>query len=247
MFFCSVAHADTETINWYMDNNVYATTTCESGGDITLPTTPIKYGYTFQGWSGYVPIEYLESTGTQWIDTGFKPNNNSGFHIDYYADSSLQPRVFMLAQNLNDTPYGFGIVLGRGSNTAVYNGRRSGDSYWHCNDLTGIGRYVINVDKTAASITDSTGTQISYTFPSDTFQFTQNLCLFTLNNEGTIIENTSSVRIYSCKIYDNNTLVRDFIPVLDPNGVPCMYDRVEDKFYYNAGTGDFIAGPVIGG
>ncbi len=36
-----------------------------------------------------------------------------------------------------------------------------------------------------------------------------------------------------------------FIPILDINGTPCMYDKVEDKFYYNAGTGQFIAGPAI--
>ena len=34
-------------------------------------------------------------------------------------------------------------------------------------------------------------------------------------------------------------------PVLDKNGTPCMYDNVTDQFFYNAGTGQFIAGPVI--
>ena len=54
------------------------------------------------------------------------------------------------------------------------------------------------------------------------------------------------IKIYYFKIYDNDVLVRDFIPVLDNYGTPCMYDKVERKFYYNAGTGDFIAGPIIG-
>ena len=43
--------ADTETIKWYSDGNVYDTTTCQSGGDVNLPaTTPTKRGYTFNGW-----------------------------------------------------------------------------------------------------------------------------------------------------------------------------------------------------
>ena len=46
-------------------------------------------------------------------------------------------------------------------------------------------------------------------------------------------------------LYDNDVLVRDFIPVLDSNGTPCMLDKVEGKFYYNQGTGQFIAGPAI--
>ena len=54
-----------------------------------------------------------------------------------------------------------------------------------------------------------------------------------------------SIRIYSFKIYDNGTLIRDMIPVKDLSGIACMYDKVSGQFFYNAGTGDFIAGPEI--
>lgn len=195
---------------------------------------------------GYTEIEYLESTGTQYIDTGFKPNQDSGFIIDYYANSTQQPRVFMIAQDIGSSSYGFGIVLGRGANIAVYNGKRLPANYWQCNDFSGTGRYTINVNKTAAVIKDSTGTRVTYTFPTDTFQLEYNLYLFTLNNGRTIIENTSSVRIYSCKLYDNGTLVRDFVPCLDNYNVPCLYDLVGEQTYYNAGTGEFVAGPSVG-
>lgn len=56
----------------------------------------------------------------------------------------------------------------------------------------------------------------------------------------------SGVRIYSYKVWDNNdSIVRNFVPALDGNDTPCLYDKVEGKFYYNAGTGNFIAGPII--
>lgn len=54
------------------------------------------------------------------------------------------------------------------------------------------------------------------------------------------------VKIYSCQIYDGSTLIRDFIPVKDEDGVGCMYDRANGKFYYNAGTGDFLLGSETG-
>ncbi len=44
------------------------------------------------------------------------------------------------------------------------------------------------------------------------------------------------------KIYSNNKLVRDFIPVLDEDNKPCLYDKVEKKYYYNQGTGEFLYG-----
>ena len=53
------------------------------------------------------------------------------------------------------------------------------------------------------------------------------------------------MRLYHFRLYNGDTLVRDFIPVLDQNDTPCLYDRVSRTLFYNVGTGDFIAGPVI--
>ena len=50
IFFCSVAVAETITINWGVDNKPYTITTCEIGGDVILPTSPTKRGHVFKGW-----------------------------------------------------------------------------------------------------------------------------------------------------------------------------------------------------
>ena len=47
-----------------------------------------------------------------------------------------------------------------------------------------------------------------------------------------------------CKIYKDTSLIRDFIPVKDENNVVCLYDKISNQYFYNAGTGDFIAGGV---
>lgn len=50
-----------------------------------------------------------------------------------------------------------------------------------------------------------------------------------------------NIRIYYAKIWDDGTLVRDFIPaVRNDDGVIGMYDQVNDVFYANDGTGSFI-------
>ena len=47
---------------------------------------------------------------------------------------------------------------------------------------------------------------------------------------------------YYTKIWKDNTLLYDLIPVVKDN-VGCMYNKVDGTFFYNAGSGDFIIGP----
>ena len=49
-------------------------------------------------------------------------------------------------------------------------------------------------------------------------------------------------KTYYAKIWDDNILVRDYIPVLDYDMRPCMYDKVSGKFFYNQGTDEFLYG-----
>ena len=65
--------------------------------------------------------------------------------------------------------------------------------------------------------------------------------VFAVNNSGTVIRKTS-LNLYYFQIYDNDILVRDYIPVLDTSKRPCMFDKVEKKCYYNQGTGEFLYG-----
>lgn len=243
ILFCTTVFA--HTIEWYVGDNLLSTTTCESGDNITPPTVPAKYGYSFKGWVEYTPIEYLESTGTQWIDTGVVL-----FPVNY----ELKLRIKDIAKNQaflgtlkngataggNDYEYQIGatkyfylvntvpVISSEMPSTEIYTivGKIDSDSFvsFIKNDDNSL-----ELSKTAVrNITPIKPILIFNRYSANTTQF------------------ASEIKLYSAKFYDNDTLVRDFIPVLDGNGTPCMYDKVEQKFYYNAGTGKFIAGPVIG-
>jgi hypothetical protein len=67
------------------------------------------------------------------------------------------------------------------------------------------------------------------------------LALFGLNNNGSVISHTK-YNLHYCKLWDNGNLVRDFIPILDWDDNPCMYDKVSGELFYNKGTGDFSYG-----
>lgn len=66
-----------------------------------------------------------------------------------------------------------------------------------------------------------------------TFTKFYNIYLFTWNNANLADARCFKGKVYNFKIYDNDVLIRNMIPVLDKNGVACMYDKVNKKFYYN--------------
>ena len=68
--------------------------------------------------------------------------------------------------------------------------------------------------------------------------------LFAFNALGNAVA-YSYIRLYGFEIYDGSTLIRDFRPYKDASGVICLYDLVEQKCYYNKGTGSFVAGEEI--
>ena len=92
-----------------------------------------------------------------------------------------------------------------------------------------------------------------YTYPTSTFTCTKTLNIFRDNNNVNSTQNKRycKMKLYSFKIYDNDILVRNFIPcycqksVKDVNGVTCppntagLYDIVNNEFYTNQGSGSF--------
>ena len=57
--------------------------------------------------------------------------------------------------------------------------------------------------------------------------------------------NWAYYKVFSCKIYDNDILARNFLPAKNSSGTLGLYDTVNSTFYTNAGTGTFTAGPNI--
>ena len=178
----------------------------------------------------YTRIQYLESTGTQYIDTGILPNSTTTSDISVMfntiiADSSI-PLGSRSTGSSSDSPDQFYISASTGSGII-------------CRSGTNITTLIQN-----PSVNTRYNLSVSNSYA--TADGTYTLTLFGFNNKGTI-GNKLAQKIYSCKIYNNGTLVRDYVPVLDYDGVPCMLDQVEGRLYYNQGTGEFVAGPELVG
>ena len=186
--------------------------------------------------SAYSQLDYLASSGTQYIDTGFSPNQDSRMVLDFQPLVN-EAKIFAGCRVGNATTRAFTINSGNSAsartfyfaidgsgnvNVGVFNLNR------HVADLNKTSFLFDGVEKTTPEIEDFTAQNTIY--------------LFACNNRDTGSVNLqASCRIYSCKIYDNGVLVRDFIPCQrksdDEYG---MYDLVTKVFCTNQGEGDLI-------
>ena len=255
LLFCGFAYADTINLHWKnYDGTTYQDSTCVVDSDLILPSTPPTiYGYTFTGWkiANYIPIEYIQSTGTQYIDTGVKQGNS-----DTYATELKYKFVE------NPSTSGGGASLcgtwrnGYSSWGQLYT-MNDATSLWASNPNTQVSgsvttqRNTIYTDKFEINVINGSVTRIrnNITYTSSGFVFSpafpDNVFLFAYNDGNNRPGQLSNAVLYSAKVWLNDTLVRDMIPVLDNDGVPCMFDKVTQQFFYNQGTGQFIAGPVL--
>ena len=184
---------------------------------------------------GYTELEYIESSGTQYINTGFTPNQDTRVVCDVVFPGTTGTSgkyVFGSRTTLTQNSYTYFSYNSKYETT--YNTQ---DNVCYQNLITG--RFIVDKNK---NITTTNGTEYSHTYAN--FTCPGPLYLFALNNNGSLFGG-GSLSLYSCQIYDNEALVRDFIPCTDPSGAAGLYDRVGNQFYGNAGSGSFTAGPEV--
>jgi hypothetical protein len=169
-------------------------------------------------------LPYIQSNGTQFIKTGLFPNQNYGVEVVYQTTSA----------NANCGLAGCDKAWGSNGFALFHLGLEYGNN--KKSDLTtNDGKmHTLSLDRGVAKLD---GNQIWSV--SGTFTTAYEMYIFATNRAGAVNQPFVG-KIYSCKVWDNGTLIRDYIPVLDWDNVPCLYDKVTRKLYYNAGTGSFI-------
>ena len=182
-------------------------------------------------------VEYLESTGTQWIDTGVVPNSDYGFEVELMKIDisetvplgtwkSWMKEMFGGDFKYTQKPY----LRTVSSNNIEINYRKINNiiiEKLHHKRLTLECNGLLDYDNVF----------------TESFACNFSIFLFGCNHSG-VIKFNGICRIFRAQITDeNDTLIRDFIPVLDRDMRPAMYDRVTGKLFYNKGTGEFVIGP----
>lgn len=192
--------------------------------------------------SGYTQLEYIQSSGTQYIDTNFKPDGETTVNIAFQTSSA--------PDNLNDTLPVYGTATDYNSNAFEFWTLSGGFATYGSQDYKsnlGITTGKKHTVSQAKNVLTVDGT--SYTFTKQTFTAPYSLLLFATHRSGgiKICASAANLKIYSCEIYNNGTLVRNFIPAKNSGGTIGLYDTVNGAFYTNAGSGTFTAGADIVG
>lgn len=202
--------------------------------------------------SDYTFLEYIESTGTQYINTGFTPSGTTRFDVGFNTSSLVGATgfgtIFGSRQNhytrgYQLTTYSDDITVLKGHflyGTSANTPEGLATIRHNVDIVVGSNMHIIYSENTLTSndvVTDTISAQ-SFTAPSPIY-------VFALNENGSATE-FSNTKLQFLSIYDNGVLVREYIPAIrKSDGVVGLYDKANDVFYTNAGTGEFIGGQPV--
>ena len=181
----------------------------------------------------YVFVEYIESTGTQYIDTGFIPNQNTTVTFDRQMTKLASGSAFGVRKDWTIMYRDFNVTSE--GKCKLAQGPASGLVYMTLDTK----RHLVERNKTTIYVDG----KISIGFQQYTFTCHDTLYLFTQNVENEGATGFINMKLFSFKLYDNGKLVRDFKPCYrKADKVAGLYDAVNGIFYENQGTGKFLIG-----
>lgn len=181
-------------------------------------------------------LEYIEPAGEEpYFNTGYIPTDTTGIKLEVKYNETINDRVSV------------GVRENQG-NTRFFIAVSGGYGYWGWNSFTstnpGYGPAIDTTSKHIISmnylnnrkhICDNTE------YPPITAtlsKITRPIFIFRFNRSGNP-GSCADMKLYSLEITEGNSVVKKFVPVLDTNNIPCLYEEISKVLYYNAGGGSF--------
>lgn len=180
---------------------------------------------------GYTELDYIQSSGAQYVNTGYVPTANTRIVMDAEIVSHASNGSYFgtrSATSGTDSVSNTLLILSTGGIRSDYYGNSVTSAAYPS------GRQIINRNRNVTKIGDA-----SITNTTSNGSSTLPLFLFGTNTAGKLTL-PGRIKLYSCQIYDNGTLIRDYWPCRNASGVAGLYDFVGQQFYANAGTGTFL-------
>ena len=186
----------------------------------------------------YQEVEYIQLSGEQYIDTNYALWTNTNWKIEYKFD-------------VNEF-YNYNNMIG---SLEIYNPDNEiwipsdGNYYIRFTDVSRTSLGILELNTPYTIIHDNTGTNLLNYVNGELVQ-TSNKANTSLNYKLGLGHRKGAKflkgKIYYAKFWNGNELVRNFVPCYrKSDNEPGMYDTVNNVFYTNEGTGDFIVGADV--
>lgn len=197
--------------------------------------------------TGYRELEYIESTTgvPSYIDCGLTANQDSSLELKFQFPKGVDGYRARLFGYTDNTSWDGSKMFGGSFTSSLVDSALIGygtSSYKPGTALqVKMNIHTLKMEKNKFYFDGV----LKNTMTTNTFTTTSNLWLFLSNTTSdALITNNASIRIFYCKIWNNTTLARNMIPCERcSDGKPGLYDTVNNVFYVNQGTGEFIKGP----
>lgn len=188
--------------------------------------------------SEYTQVDYITSSGTQYIDTGIIPNNTQNYYFTYALNNITQNQVLLGSRSSGN--------LSSSTNQVFYSLNIDTEtSKFASKFILGTNLKETIIAEIQTDRVYSTSLKISDYTSNYNNQSTKNFYLMGFNNVNNFAAGFRG-KLYVCKIYDNNILVRNFVPCYrNSDNEVGLYDLVNNVFYTNSGTGTFTYGSVV--
>ena len=189
--------------------------------------------------SGYQEVEYIETTGTQYINTGIVNKLTSKFELTIQKTALEGDGNLQFENGTNWWCVGY-----------AYDG-----NYWFAFGKAGNGMAYEQINQTASyskvKLWVDTKNQ-QYGYDSTSINFTrygiddQNaFYIGAKNNNGSPMQYCKE-KIFEFKYYENEILLNDFIPCYRTSDSEIgLYDVINNQFYTNNGSGNFTKGADV--
>ena len=194
--------------------------------------------------SGATRLEYIESSGTQWIDTGVRGRIEVSAEADVTCTSMGDQTI--LGSRIDDGDTWFTVIHWNAYDLIDGIG---GHGYWYWAN-----RHVIEVgDRHVIRSVIADGNQSIYIDGTEigtprtchsAFDSMRSMYLLALH-KGSSAVYPAHAKLYSARIWLDGALQRDFVPCRDANDEVCLYDLVSGEYFRNIGSGSFAAGGEI--
>lgn len=192
--------------------------------------------------SEYTVVEYIGNTSNSYILTDYIPNTNTKIVMDIntHQGTAAWQTIF----GARDAVYPGGneyAFFSRCDSDYKFYPRITGNTYTYMAG-TYDERITVTIDGTLITVEKEDHTSYSYTQSGSLANLSNAMTIFALHN-GNSIGDAGIIDLYSFKIYENNALVKQYIPCYrNSDDVIGLYETVNSVFYTNGGTGTFSKG-----